>query len=80
MMKFALLCFALVFPTILAKNFGAINVEGHGNVYVVGPDWAGSFVQINNGNELRLNGGGRIYFAQEPNDGFSQNMFWKVIL
>ncbi len=76
-MKVALLFLGAFLAPALAKNFGGINVDGVGTVYVVGPDWAGSFVQVSS-NELKLNGGGRIYFAKTPSDSFSPDIYWKV--
>ena len=75
-MKVAFLLIALVVPSF-AKNFGSIPIAGAGNVYVVGPDWTGDFLRIE-GNGFSLNGGGRIYFASQPNDGFDPNMYWQV--
>ena len=66
-------------PVFLAKNFGSINVNGVGDIYVVGPEWASSFVSVYN-NEVHLNGGGRVYFAKYASDGFSADMWWQVPL
>ena len=30
-----------------AKNFGAINVQDVGDIYVVGPDWTSDFITMN---------------------------------
>lgn len=76
-MKVALFLLGAFIAPTLAKNFGGINVDGVGTVYVVGPDWAGDFVQVTS-NELKLNGGGRVYFASSPSDGFSPDIYWKV--
>ena len=76
-MKLALFLLGAFIAPSLAKNFGGINIQGQGTVYVVGPDWAGSFVQVSS-NLLRLNGGGRIYFAKDARDDFSGDMYWKV--
>ena len=75
-MKFALFLLC-IFPCCFAKNFGGINVDGVGEVYVVGQDWNSGYVQVSS-NELRLNGGGRIYFAKDANDGFYPEMYWQV--
>merc|ERR1712018_127421 len=77
-MKVTFLLIALVVPSF-AKNFGSIPIAGAGNVYVVGPDWTGDFLRIE-GNGFSLNGGGRIYFAIQPNDGFDPNMYWQTPL
>ena len=36
-------------------------------------------IELYNSNELRLNGGGRVYFASKPNNDFSGDMWWKVV-
>ena len=77
-MKVAL-ALLLIVPCCLAKNFGGINVEGVGQVYVVGSDWNSDFVQVSS-NELRLNGGGRIYFAKDASDGVYPELYWQVSL
>jgi len=80
-MKFALcaLAVALVASPSFAKNLGQIEVDGYGTVYIVGPDWAaGNFEMTGNGFTLR--GGGRVYFASSPNDGFDPNMYWQTPL
>ena len=76
-MKAAVFILGALIAPALAKNFGAINVEGQGQVYVVGQDWNGDYVQVD-GSSLRLNGGGRVYFATEASDGFSPSMYWQV--
>ena len=73
------LALLLIVPCCLAKNFGGINVEGVGQVYVVGSDWNSDFVQVSS-NELRLNGGGRIYFAKDASDGVYPDLYWQVSL
>jgi len=77
-MKVAL-ALLLIVPCCFAKNFGGINVEGFGQVYVVGSDWNSDFVQVSS-NELRLNGGGRIYFAKDSTDGVYPDMYWQTPL
>ena len=76
-MKLPIFCLFFILPGIFAKNFGGIKVQGVGEVYVVGQDWNDGFVQVNS-NELRLNGGGRIYFAKDANDGFYPELYWQV--
>merc|ERR1712223_1290993 len=72
------LCLAL--SNVSAKNFGGINVEGYGMVYVVGPDWSSEFVTVN-GNGVTLSRGGRIYLAQDAVEDFSNpNMYWQTPL
>ena len=73
---------AFVAPT-LAVYFGSVNVDGYGEVHVVGSDWSSNLVQVSN-NELRLYGGeqeyggSRVYFASKPNNDFSEDMWWRV--
>ena len=55
------------------------HIEGVGQVYVVGSDWNSDFVQVSS-NELRLNGGGRIYFAKDASDGVYPDLYWQVSL
>lgn len=64
----------------LAKNFGALNVAGAGTIYVVGPDWSAGNIQFNGDSGFTLNGGGRVYFASQPSDGFSPDMYWQTPL
>merc|ERR1719398_630569 len=79
-MKFAcLLVAALAAGPAVARNFGSINVDGVGEVYVVGPDWTSSNVQMEN-NGFRLNGGGRVYLAQKPDDGLNADTYWQTPL
>ena len=52
-------------------------LTGFGQVYVVGSDWNSDYVQVSS-NELRLNGGGRIYFAKDSTDGVYPDMYWQV--
>ena len=44
---------------------------------MVGQDWNSGYVQVSS-NELRLNGGGRVYFAKDANDGFYPELYWQV--
>lgn len=76
-MKVALFLLGALVAPALSKNFGSIPVDGVGDVFVVGPDWAGSFVQVGGG-RLTLNGGGRVYFAKDPADNFYPDMYWQV--
>ena len=76
-MKLPIFCLFFILPCIFAKNFGGINVQGVGEVYVVGQDWNSGYVQVSS-NELRLNGGGRVYFAKDANDGFYPELYWQV--
>ena len=69
---------AFIAPSSFAAYFGSMNVEGYGEVHIVGRDWVGDYVQVSS-NELRLNGGGRVYFASKPNNDFSGDMWWKVV-
>ena len=75
-----ILALSLVLSNVSAKNFGGINIEGAGMVYVVGPDWSAEFVSVN-GNGVTLSRGGRIYFAKDPVDDFSNPyMYWQTPL
>jgi len=78
-MKLPVFCLFFILPCIFAKNFGGINVQGVGEVYVVGQDWNSGYVQVSS-NELRLNGGGRVYFAKDANDGFYPELYWQTPL
>jgi len=79
-MKLALVAvFAAIAAPTWGKNFGGINVDGVGQIYVVGPDWAAGNIQMNS-NGFTLNGGGRIYLASNPTDGWDPNMFWQTPL
>ena len=40
-------------------------------------DWTGDFLNMR-GDGFSLDGGGRIYFASQPNDGWSPDMYWQV--
>ena len=46
-------------------------------VYGCLPDWTGDFLNMR-GDGFSLDGGGRIYFASQPNDGWSPDMYWQV--
>ena len=72
-MKAILLLLSLTL--IHARNYGSINVEGVGNIYVVGGDGP-NVEMINNG--FKLNGGGGIHFAKEASDSFYPGMYWVV--
>merc|ERR1712033_74694 len=79
-MKLALVAvFAAIAAPTWGKNFGGINVDGVGQIYVVGHDWAAGNIQMNS-NGFTLNGGGRIYLASNPTDGWDPNMFWQTPL
>ena len=55
----------------LAKNLGSINIEGvDGPIYVIAPDWSAEFVSVHD-DGFTLSRGGRIYFAKDPVDDFS---------
>ena len=76
--NYAILITALAGITA-AKNFGSINVDGIGTIYVVGPDWAAGNVAVHD-NGFTLSGGGRIYFAKDPVDGFNADSYWQTPL
>ena len=70
----------LALSNVSAKNFGGINVEGYGIVYVVGPDWSSEFVTVAD-NGVTLSRGGRIYLASAPVEDFSNpDMYWQTPL
>ena len=70
----------LALSNVSAKNFGGINVEGYGMVYVVGPDWSSEFVTVAD-NGVTLSRGGRIYLASAPVEDFSNpDMYWQTPL
>ena len=58
-MKLALFFVGAFIAPTFGAYFGSMNVEGYGEVHVVGRDWVGDYVQVSS-NELRLNGGGRV--------------------
>jgi hypothetical protein len=62
----------------LAKNFGGIEVAGVGTVYVVGPDWTSDFIRMEGDGGFSLVGGGRVYFASNPDDGLNAGSYWQV--
>ena len=33
---------------------------------------------MNGADGFTLNGGGRVYFGNQPNDGWDPNMYWQV--
>ena len=79
----AIFLLALITPN-LAKNFGSIWISGpnpfwNQKVYVVGSDWVQSHITMED-NGFTLHGGGKIYFASQPHDGFDSNMFWQANL
>ena len=57
--KYLVLLVVLGSTACLAKNFGSINVDGIGTIYVVGPDWSAGNVNVF-GDGFSLNGGGRV--------------------
>ena len=72
-------CFLLIIlaSPITAKNFGAINVAGYGDVYVVAGENNSGNIQMHD-NGFTLVGGGGIHFAKEARDDFSPEMYWAV--
>jgi len=80
-MKLATLILAALAAPSWAKNFGGLNVDGVGQVYVVGPDWSAGNIQMNGNSGFTLRGGGRIYLASKPDDGFGDpNLYWQTPL
>ena len=66
---------------VSGKNMGSINIEGVDEpVYVVAPDWAEEFVSVQD-DGFTLSKGGRIYFAKDPVDDFSDPFaYWQTPL
>ena len=77
-------CFLLIFiaAPVFAKNFGAINVAGKGDVYIVSNYKSDGYENVLmypdgiNGFEIR--GGGHVFFSDVPDDGFWPGMYWTV--
>ena len=75
---FGLVC---LLQMVSAKNMGSIKIEGVDEpIYVVAPWWAEEFVSVHD-DGFTLNGGGRIYFAKDPVDNFSDPFaYWQTPL
>ena len=81
--KLIIFCFSVfTISYASAKNLGSINIEGVGPIYVVGGEWTEEFVNVTeDGSGFTLNKGGRIYFAKDPADDFSDPfMYWQTPL
>ena len=65
-----------------AVNLGSINIEGVGPIYIVGGEWTAEFVNVTtDGSGFTLSRGGRIYFAKDPAEDFSDPfMYWQAPL
>ena len=65
-----------------AANFGSINIEGVGPIYIVGGEWTAEFVNVTTDcSGFTLSRGGRIYFAKDPAEDFSDPfMYWQAPL
>jgi len=65
-----------------AVNFGSIDIKGVGPIYIVGGEWTAEFVNITtDGSGFTLSRGGRIYFAKDPAEDFSDPfMYWQTPL
>jgi len=75
-----ILSFVFSFCTVSGRNFGSINIDGVGTIYVVGPDWSADFVNVFE-NGFTLSRGGRIYFAKDPAADFNDPfMYWQTPL
>ena len=75
-----ILSLAFSFCTVSGRNFGSINIDGVGPIYVVGPDWSADFVNVFE-NGFTLSRGGRIYFAKDPAADFNDPfMYWQTPL
>ena len=78
-MMFVTKLFSLILlaSPLLAKKFGSINVDGYGEIFIVGGD--GNEYNVNMvENGFSLTGGGGIHFAKEDRDDFSPDMYWAV--
>jgi hypothetical protein len=79
-------CFLLIFiaAPVFAKNFGAINVAGKGDVYIVSnykSDGYENVLMYPDGiNGFGIRGGGHVFFSDVPNDGFWPEMYWTVFI
>ena len=71
-----------IFGYASGVNFGSINIEGVGPIYIVGAEWTAEFVKVEtDGSGFTLSKGGRIYFAKDPADDFSDPfMYWQAPL
>ena len=75
-----ILTLAFSFCTVSGRNFGSINIDGVGTIYVVGPDWSAEFVNVFE-NGFTLSRGGRIYFAKDPAADFNDPfLYWQTPL
>jgi len=75
-----ILTLAFSFCTVSGRNFGSINIDGVGTIYVVGPEWSAEFVNVFE-NGFTLSRGGRIYFAKDPAADFNDPfMYWQTPL
>merc|ERR1712096_309897 len=82
--EFFLLNFLFIIITFVsvasAANFGAINVDGVGPIYVVGQNWVANYITVHE-DGFTLTAGGRIYFASKPVDDFSDPFaYWETPL
>jgi len=63
-----------------ARNFGPVNIDGVGQKYLLAPDWSAGNIQMNGDSGFTLNGGGRVYLGNSPNDGWDPNNYWQTPL
>ena len=79
---FAFIGFGCILGYASAVNFGSIKIEGVGPIYIVGAEWTAEFISVEeDGSSFTLSRGGRIYFAKDPADDFSDPfMYWQAPL
>merc|ERR1711915_1012782 len=71
---------AVLVAAASARNFGPVNIEGVGQKYLLAPDWSAGNIQMNGDSGFTLNGGGRVYLGNSPNDGWDPNNYWQTPL
>merc|ERR1719347_2195517 len=71
---------AVLVAAASARNFGPVNIDGVGQKYLLAPDWSAGNIQMNGDSGFTLNGGGRVYLGNSPNDGWDPNNYWQTPL
>jgi len=66
-------------PSAWAKNYGAINVKGYGDVYVVASEWVADRIRMHD-NGFTIRGSTGIRLAAVPTDDTYPDMYWQVDL
>merc|ERR1711915_667910 len=67
---------AVLVAAASARNFGPVNIDGVGQKYLLAPDWSAGNIQMNGDSGFTLNGGGRVYLGNSPNDGWDPNNYY----